>query len=110
MPLEAQLDATVEAGRVELTFSVANAGAEPVTLEFDDDAAAEVVVREAGERIWSWRDERVAASPLDDQRLSPGETVVHRATWDAPPPGEYDAEGAVTAANVELSARTAFSV
>lgn len=113
MPLEASLDATVEAGRAAFTFNVANVGTEPVTLRFEADAAAEIVVLEGDERVWTWRDERGgtdAGTPLADQTLAPGDTVVHRATWDSPPSGEYVAEGSVAAANVELSARTAFAV
>ncbi len=113
MALEARLDATVEAGRAELTFSVVNAGTEPVTLRFDAAAAAEIVVSEGGEPVWTWRDERAgpeAGRPLRDQTLSPGDTVVHRATWEAPPPGAYEAEASVAATNVERSARTTFAV
>lgn len=113
MALEARLDASVEAGRAEFTFSVVNGGTEPVTLRFDTDAAAEIAVFAAGERVWHWYDERSgtdAGTPLEDQTLAPGDTVVHRATWDAPPAGDYVAEASVQAANVDRSARTSFSV
>lgn len=113
MALSARLEATVEAGRAELTFSVANVGTEPVTLHFADDAAAEIVVRTDGEPVWRWRDERAGAdagTPLRDQELAPGDTVVHRATWSDPPAGEYAAEARVAARNVDESARTTFSV
>jgi hypothetical protein len=112
MALEAELVATVEAGRVELTFSVANVGTEPVTLRFDGDAAAEISVFADGERVWRWRDERAgeAGTPLADQTLSPGDTVVHRATWDDPLAGDYTAEARVAATNVDRSARATVSV
>ena len=113
MSLEASLEAVVEAGRAELTFSVANVGTEPVTLRFDGDAAAEIVVSRAGEPAWRWRDERSpaeAGTPLRDQELAPGDTVVHRAVWTEPPAGDYEATAAVAARNVDASARTRFSV
>lgn len=112
MSLEAELGTSVAAGRAELTFSVANVGTEPVTLRFDGDAAAEIVVFADGEPVWRWRDERADSSgaPLADQTLSPGDTVVHRATWDDPPAGDYTAEARVAAANVDRTARTTFSV
>ena len=113
MPLEAGLEASVEAGRAELTFSVANVGTEPVTLRFAGDAAAEIVVYEGDEAVWRWRDERSpaeAGTPLRDQELTPGDTVVHRAEWPDPPAGEYSAEAVVTARNVEASARARFAV
>ena len=112
MALEAELSATVEAGRAELTFTVANVGTEPVTLRFDGDAAAEIAVYADEERVWRWRDERAGGTgtPLADQTLSPGDTVVHRATWDDPPAGDYTAEAGVAAANVERTASTTFSV
>lgn len=112
MSLEAGLEASVEAGRAELTFNVANVGTEPVTLRFDGDVAAEIVVFADGEPVWGWRDERAGSSgaPLADQTLSPGDTVVHRATWVDPPAGDYTAEASVAAANVDRTARTTFSV
>lgn len=113
MALEATLDAAVQAGRAELTFSVVNAGTEPVVLRFDGDAAAEIAVFDGDDRVWDWADRRPGADagrPLDDQRLAPGDTVVHRATWDGPPAGDYQAEARVRASNVERAARTTFSV
>lgn len=113
MALEASLDVGVEAGRVAFTFSVVNAGTEPATLRFDTDAAAEIAVYDERDRVWEWRDERPEAdaeTPLRDQTLAPGDTVVHRATWDGPPPGDYVVEASVAAANVDRSARTTFSV
>ncbi|MDZ7700567.1 MAG: BsuPI-related putative proteinase inhibitor [Halobacteriales archaeon] len=113
MNFEAALEADVEAGRVELTFSVANVGTEPATLQFAGDVAAEIAVRRGGEVVWTWRDERApgdAGTPLRDQELAPGDTVVHRAIWDAPPPGEYVAEATVAARNLDASARAEFAV
>lgn len=113
MGLEPRLEATVAAGRAELTFSVANVGAEPITFRFAGDAAAEIVVRTDGETVWRWRDERSEADagmPLRDQELGPGDTVVHRATWSNPPAGEYDAVAMVAARNVDEVARTTFTV
>lgn len=113
MALEARLQATVDAGRAELTFSVANVGTEPVTLRFDGDVAAELTVLDDDETVWRWRDERSTEAPgppLADQTLAPGDTVVHRATWVDPPTGDYVAEAATAARNVEQSARTTFSV
>ena len=113
MELEARLGAEVAAGRVELTFSVANVGTEPVTLRFADDAAAEVDVRRGDEVVWRWRDERdpaEAGRPLRDQELSPGDTVLHRAQGPDPEPGEYVAEATVAAENADASATTRFAV
>lgn len=113
MALEAELAATVEAARAELTFSVANVGTEPVTLRFGSDAAAEIIVFDGEEPVWRWRDERTGSdtgTPLADQTLAPGDTVVHRATWNDPSGGDYVAEATVTARNVDESARTTFSV
>ena len=112
MALEAQLDASVGTDRVEFTFSVVNGGTEPVTLRFAGDAAATIEVTDAGERVWTWHDERPGAddAPLADQTLSPGDTVVHRATWTDPPTGDYRATASVAAANVDRSAWTRFSV
>ena len=84
-----------------------------MTLRFDTAAAAEIAVYAGEERVWEWYDERPGAddaAPLDDQTLAPGDTVVHRATWDDPPTGEYTAEATVTARNVDRSAWTQFTV
>lgn len=113
MALEARLDVADEAGRVAFTFSVVNGGTEPVTLRFDTPTAAEIAVYAGGDRVWEWYDERPGddgATPLADQTLAPGDTVVHRATWDDPSAGEYTAEASVTARNVDRSARTQFTV
>lgn len=113
MGLEPRLEATVAAGRAELTFSVANVGTEPVIFRFAGDAAAEIVVKSDGDTVWRWLDERSgtnAGKPLCDQELAPGDTVVHRATWSNPPAGEYDAVARVAARNVDEMARTTFTV
>ncbi|NIS35920.1 MAG: hypothetical protein GWN07_34470, partial [Actinobacteria bacterium] len=47
---------------------------------------------------------------LRDQQLSPGDTVLHRATWPDPEPGEYVAEATVAAENADASATTHFAV
>ena len=108
--LEATLDADAVVGHVDLTFSVRNAGDEPVTLAFPDSQRAEFVVSQEGEEVWRWSRGQLFAQAVDDRTLAPGETYSFEAAWEKADPGEYRVVGELAATDVDLRAEKKLTV
>ena len=95
---------------VRLTVSVANRGAQPVTLTFRTAQRFDVRVRDAaGREVWRWSAERVFAQAIGEERLEPG----GQRRWDvvvreALPPGSYTAVASLESVDVKLS--TSFGI
>jgi hypothetical protein len=110
MPLEAALDVSVTADRVEFVFTVDNTGAEPVELRFRSGQRADVVVREDGSIVWRWSAGRMFTQVLSQEELEPGATRSYDMTWEDPVAGEYSADALLAAADVEVEASARFTV
>lgn len=108
--LETSLEVTVGDG-VTFEFTVANADAAPVDLEFRDAGRADFAVRtEDGEEAWRWSEGRMFAQAVESARLEPGEEATFVEEWPDPDPGDYTAEATLRVRERDVSARTAFSV
>ncbi|MFC4543802.1 BsuPI-related putative proteinase inhibitor [Halosolutus amylolyticus] len=114
MELEGDLDVQVPTdagdGTVAFTFSVTNAGADPIELQFSDACKAEFVVRADGQEVWRFTDGRMFAQVLGSDRLAPDETATYDGEWSDPQPGSYTAVAELEAQNATCEARTEFTV
>lgn len=110
MSLEGRLDVAVAADAVEFAFSVANAGTEPVALEFRDSKIVDVAVYRDDEEVWRWSEGQMFAQALRAETLEPGESFTRDVVWEGPQPGAYTAEATLEATNQTLSERTGFEV
>jgi hypothetical protein len=83
----------VEAGRdsVRFTFSLTNASAAPLVLEFATAQRYDFAVLDGARTLWRWSEGRGFAQVLGTETLAPGETRSYSANW-APPPGLADRE------------------
>lgn len=110
MPLEGNLEVTVEGQRVTFAFTVENGGTRPVELEFRSGKVADVVVSEDEQVVWRWSEGQMFTQALDTETLQPGEKFTREMTWEDPPPGQYTAEATLDAPNLTLVERESFSV
>lgn len=110
MSLSGTLDATVEADRVSFSFSVENAGDEPVTLSFRTSQTAEFVVLDGEDERWRWSDDKMFAQMLGSEDLGSGESVVYDGEWPKPESGTYTAIASLEAEDHDCEARTRFLV
>lgn len=118
--MESPLELTLETDRevyapgdsVELTLSVRNPGAEPVTLSFPDAQRYDFRILDAeGETLWRWSDDRAFAQVLGEERLASGESLEWRERYEGRlPSGEYGAVGTVPATDRPLEAETSFRI
>lgn len=110
MSLDGQLEVAVASGGVELSFTVENAGVEPVELAFDSGQVADFAVRDGDEEIWRWSDGRLFAQAIQTATLAPGESFTETARWPDPPAGEYTASATLETRDVAVEAIAEFSV
>ena len=113
--LETTLDARIEGESVELTFTVENAGGDPVTLTFSDAQRAEFVARVddddgGGKEVWRWSRGRMFAQSVGEVTLPPDEARTFEATWAKPDPGAYWVEAELVAADAAPTAETTVTV
>ncbi|WP_255196797.1 BsuPI-related putative proteinase inhibitor [Halorarius litoreus] len=107
--LDASLTVTVGEG-VSFEFTVTNAGHDPVEVTFRDAGKAEFVVYEDDTEVWRWSDGQLFAQVLQPARFEPGEEAVFAESWPDARPGDYTAEATLRVSEVDISARTPFSV
>ena len=111
--LDATLSVAPTPGGFDLTLSVENAGADPVTLSFRDGQRAEFVAERTGEdggEPWRWSDDRAFAMALGTEELAPGGSIERTAIWPDPEPGEYAVRAWLTATDASASAETVLVV
>jgi len=134
--LDASVTAAVEDGDVELSFTVRNAGDEPVECSFRDGQRVEAVAEHdsdggdeaeaeddadaggddgdrdddgAGE-VWRYGDDRLFSMALGTETVPPGGEVTFDVTWPDPDPGEYRVRAWLTATDADASAETRVTV
>lgn len=106
---DTSLDASVDE-EVVFRFSVRNVDDDPVELTFRDAGHADVAVFEDDEEVWRWSDGRMFAQVVQTTRLEGGEETTFEVSWSNPHPGDYVAEATLRVREVDVSARTSFSV
>ncbi|WP_418283155.1 BsuPI-related putative proteinase inhibitor [Halorubrum sp. DTA98] len=102
MTLDGALEVAVTDGRVACTFTVTNAGTEPVDLRFRSGQIAEVTVSGDGDVVWRWSDGRLFTQALKTISLDAGERLTHEAVWEGPKPGTYTARAALQATDATV--------
>jgi hypothetical protein len=107
--IEPSLEVTV-GDEVSFGLSVANAGDTPIELTFRDACRADFAVIEGGETVWRYSDGRSFSQALSTADLQPGEAARFEAVWPDPTPGEYTAEATLRVRELDVEARTPFSV
>ena len=110
MGLTATLDATETDEGVEFTFEVRNDGDDPVELTFRSGQTSDVAVFDDGEEVWRWSDGMMFTQMIRQTSMGPGEKEVDRKVWESPAPGDYEAVATLEANDVDVEARTTFSV
>lgn len=110
MSLDANLVVAIADDAIEFTIAVENKGPEPVDLRFRDGQVADVIVYREDVEVWRWSEDRLFTQALRTERVASGEAMDFEMTWADPSPGEYIAEGTLTAVNVTLRDRAVFEV
>ena len=109
--LDASVTAAVEDGDVGLSFTVRNAGDEPVECSFRDGQRIEAVAeREDGAEVWRYGDGRMFAMTLGTETIPARGDATFDATWPDPDPGEYRVQAWLAATDADASAETRVSV
>jgi len=106
MVLAGRLDATLTNDGVEFSFTVTNAGDDPVLLAFDSGFLAEFVVSDGEREVWRWSDGRLFTQVRSSETLEPGGSLTRDATWPDPTPGAYEAVATLQSATADAEART----
>lgn len=107
--LEGSLHVTV-GDDVRFEFVVENTGDDPIEVTFRDGGQADYVVYQEGDEVWRWSDGRMFTQMLQPATFAPGDEAVFEETWPQPDPGSYTAEAMLRVDEVDVSARTPFSV
>jgi hypothetical protein len=122
--LDASVTTTVDedgGGALDLSFTVRNAGDEPVECSFPDGQRVEAVAERdsgggdgagddgAGE-VWRYGDGQLFSMALGTETIPPGGEATFDATWPDPDPGEYRVRAWLAATGVDASAETRVSV
>jgi hypothetical protein len=111
MSIDCSLDASASAGSVSFTFTVENAGSDPVELSFSSAQTHDVTVLEGGTEVWRLSEGQMFAQMMSSETLDAGESVTYGGTWADPAPGDYEAVAELTTRGEPgCEARTAFSV
>lgn len=110
MVLDGRLDVAVNRDTVEFTFTIENAGTNPVRLKFQTGQTAEFTVHEDATEVWRWSDGRMFTQMRHTKTLEPTEAVDYQAAWPDPHPGEFTATATLTAIETAVEAHTAFTV
>lgn len=91
MSLDCSLDASTSAGSVSFTFTVENAGSNPVELNFSSAQTHDVTVFHGDTEVWRLSEGQMFAQMMASETLDGGESVTYGGTWEDPSPGEYEA-------------------
>ncbi|NUB91284.1 hypothetical protein HTZ84_11740 [Haloterrigena sp. SYSU A558-1] len=117
MTLEGTLEADVSTAdgesrpeSVAFAFTVTNAGAEPVELQFSDMCKAEFVVRDGDREVWRFTEGRMFAQMLSREALPPGASSTYEGEWERPRPGAYTASAELRAQEASCEAHTSLTV
>jgi hypothetical protein len=104
-------DVDPEAECVEFTFTVENAGDDPIDLQFSDAQETDLAITDAdGDEVWRWSVGRMFAQMLQQKTMAPGETTTYDFEWEDPTTGKYEATATLEATNVDCEASTSFDV
>ena len=104
------------ADAVRFRVTVRNRGDEPATLSFRSSQRVEVTAwpvdgdGDDADPAWRASADRMHAQLLDTETVGPGDARTYDATWESPPTGRYRVDGAVVAADRDLTATTTLSV
>ena len=110
-PLVSSLQAEVAGDSVRFTLTVANAGSEPVVLEFGTEQRYDFVVREGGSEVWRWSADRMFAQAESADTVPAGGSLEYRETWvHGGRGGRYEAEGELTSTNHSLELKTELEI
>lgn len=107
--LEGSLRVTV-GENVRFEFVVTNTGADPVEVTFRNGGQADFVVYEEGSEVWRWSEGRMFTQMLQPATFDPGDEAVFEEVWPDAQPGDYTAEATLRVQEVDVTARTPFSV
>lgn len=110
MPLDGTLSIAAESGRVDFVFTVTNAGAEPVDLQFPSGKVTDVAVSDREREVWRWSEDRMFTQALQTETLAPADSLTHEVTWADPPAGTYTATATLEATNATVEAGARFDV
>lgn len=111
MSLDCSLDVSASASGVTFSFTVENAGADPVDLQFSSAQTHDVTVLEDGSEVWRASDGQMFAQMMQSETLPAGDAATYRETWDDPDPGDYEAVAELTTrGDTGCEARASFSV
>jgi hypothetical protein len=117
--LEAALTAVDGDPGIDLALTVANEGAEPVTLRFRTGQRADFAAYDAADRddardgprddpeadpVWRHGEGRLFTQALGSETLEPGASATYEGTWTEPPPGAFLVVGSLTAEAHDASA------
>lgn len=108
--LESTLTASLEAGHLELVYTVENTGDAAVTLSFSDGQRAEYVAERDGETVWQYSEGRMFAMALGSVEPAPGQQETFTATWHDPPAGAYEIRAWLVADEATAEASTTVSI
>jgi hypothetical protein len=99
--LQPALRATASAADVTLTFTVTNASAAPVQLDFNSAQQYDFIVRSTatGTVVWQWSTEMVFAAVLTSRTLAAGESATYTAHWTPTSKGAFSAQGLLTSSS-----------
>jgi hypothetical protein len=102
--LQADLSAEPEAGGARFVLTVRNRANEPVEVTFPTGQAYDFEVRQAGQSVWRWSDERMFTQAIRTERLSPGESWTFEERWQADPgmSGEFEVVGRLASSDRPL--------
>ena len=100
------------ADSVQFTLQLTNTTAAPLELSFTSGQSAEFVVARAGQEVWRASSEMMYTQALRTERMAPGATETHTATWTPPAGarGEYTVQGMLVARNVQASQTATFRI
>jgi hypothetical protein len=98
------MEVQVASSSVRLVLHATNTGAEPLELTFPSSQRYDFIVRtESGDEVWRYSDGMGFLQALTEDTLPAGASWAMEATWD---PGDrsgvYEAEGILTARDVEI--------
>jgi Intracellular proteinase inhibitor len=82
---------------VTFTLQVTNTSSQPVELNFNSGQSFDFIVSRGQQQVWRWSDEQMFTQALRLERLGPGETLTHSATWrPGPARGDFNVVGRLT--------------
>ena len=110
MALTGSLDTQVETDRVSFTFTVENAGDDPVILSFRDACTADFAVLDGETERWRWSRGRMFTQALQSESLDPGESVTYEGEWQNPEAGTHTAVATLEAENHDCEVRAEVAV